>query len=193
MKVITFTRRFIVMLLVLCSLPVGYVHAQSLNPPPPPDANCSSNPNGTVCHFVLARSGTNLSNWNDIVCDGFTINFTFSAAGHTKQTYDASGNITQEVRHIGFTGTLSNSSNPGKTVPYEGHFVRTLDFQANSLIFSGLSTKVILPGGPVAKNMGRVVLDLGLVEGEDVIFVAGHWDTFPGVPMNTQPLCAALF
>lgn len=192
MNAITFTRRFIAILLVLYSLPVSYVHAQTLNPPPPPDANCSTNPNGTICHFIVTRSGANLPNWNDVVCNGFTINFTFSAAGHSEQSYDASGNITQEVRHVGFNGTLANSTNPAKTVPYAGHWNRTVDFRANTLIFTGLHTQVNLPSSPDEKNVGRIVLDLDLAEGEDVVFVAGHWDTFLGVPMNTQPLCAAL-
>ncbi len=192
MNVITFTRRFIAILLVLCNLPVGYVYAQSLNPPPPPDANCSTNPNGTVCHFALTRSGTNLPNWNDVACTGFTINFTFSVATHSVQRYDASGNVTRETRHVDFTGTLANSTNLSKTVPYAGLFVRTMDFQANTLTFNGLMAKVSLPGKLVAKNVGRVVLDLNLPEGKDVIFSSGHFDLFPGLPMNAQPLCAAL-
>ena len=109
-----------------------------------------------------------------------------------KQTYDASGNATQEIRHIGFTGTLSNSTSPAKTVPYEGHFIRTVDYTANTQIVTGLNSQVNLPGGPLTKSVGRYVIDLSLVEGEDIVFVAGNWDTFPGPRMNTQPLCAAL-
>ncbi len=178
---------------VLTLVPLGHAHAQVLNPPPPPDANCSTSPNGTICHFIVTRSGTNLHNWNGVVCDGFTIDFSFSAAGRAIQVYDASGNATQETRHVSFAGTLMNSTAPAKSVPYEGHWNRTLDFQANTLVFTGLNMQVVLPGqGEIAKNVGRIVLDLDLAVGEDVLFSAGQWDAFGEPTMNTQQLCAAL-
>lgn len=189
-----FIRRLLAILVaVLILVPLGHAHAQVLNPPPPPDANCSTSPNRTICHYIVTRSGTNLPNWNDVVCAGFTINYSFSATGRATQVYDASGNATQETRHVSFTGTLMNSTDPTKSVPYEGHWNRTLNFQTNTLVFTGLNMQVVLPGqGAIAKDVGRNVLDLDLAPGEDVLFLAGQWDTIGGPTMNTQQLCTAL-
>src|SRR5689334_19144887 len=121
-------RSLAILLVLLTTVPLGHARAQPLNPPPPADANCNSNRNGTVCHFIGTRSGTNLPNWNDVVCAGFTVNFTFSAVGHNTWVYDASGSATQETRHVAFTGSLINSTDPAKSVPYEGHWNRTVDF-----------------------------------------------------------------
>lgn len=189
-----FIRRLLAILLaVLTFVPLGHAHAQALNPSPPPDAKCSTSPKGTICHYIVTRAGTNLPNWDDVVCDGFTIDYSFSAAGRATQVYDASGNATQETRHVSFTGTLMNSTDGAKSVPYEGHWNRTLDIQTNTLVFTGLVMQVLLPGqGVIAKNVGRNVVDLDLAEGEDVLFLAGQWDTIGGPTMNTQQLCAAL-
>ena len=182
-----------ILVAMLTLVPLGHAHAQVLNPPPPPDANCSTSPNGTICHFIGTRSGTNLPNWNDVVCDGFTIDYSFSAAGRATRVYDASGIATQETRHVSFTGTLMNSTDRTKSVPYAGHWNRTLDFQANTIAFIGLDMQVVLPGqGEIAKNVGRNVIDLDLAPGEDVLFLAGQWDGNGGPTMNTQQLCAAL-
>ncbi len=188
------TRYFLAVLLALLAIaPVGHAHAQSLNPPPPADAKCSTNPNGTLCHFDAIHSGTNVANWNNVVCNGFTISFTFSAATHSDQQYDASGNVTLEARHVIFTGTLSNSTDPAKIVPYDGNFLRTMNYKANNtLSFSGRMTRVGSPGAPVAKNVGLLILNDNLPDGQNVIFAAGQFDVDPALPMNTQPLCAAL-
>lgn len=194
MNTTALTRYFLAVLLALLAIaPMGHAHAQSLNPPPPPDAKCSTNTNGTLCHFDAIHSGTNMLNWNNVVCDGFTINFTFSAATHSDQTYDASGNVTLEVRHVVFTGTLSNSTDPAKTVPYDGNFLRTMNYKANNtLSFSGLMTKVGSPDALVARNVGLIVLNDNLPDGENVIFAVGQFDATSWLPANTQPLCAAL-
>ena len=86
-----------------------------------------------------------------------------------------------------------NSTDRSKSVPYEGHWNRTLDFQANTLVITGLEYASSL-GRPreIAKNVGRTVLDLNLAPGEDMLFLAGQWDVFGGPTMNTQQLCAAL-
>ena len=194
MNTSAFTRYFLAVLLALLAIaPMGHAHAQALNPPPPPDAKCSTNANGTVCHFDGTRSGTNMPNWGNVVCNGFTINFTFSAATHSDQTYDASGNVTMEVRHVVFTGTLANSTDPAKIVPYDGNFLRTMNYKANNtLSFSGLMARVGSPDAPVAKNVGLLILNDNLPDGQNIIFAAGHFDTQQGLPMNTQALCAAL-
>ena len=86
-----------------------------------------------------------------------------------------------------------NSTDGARSVPYEGHWNRTLDIQANTLVITGLEMQVVLPSqGAIAKNVGRNVLDLNLAPGEDVLFLAGQWDAIGGPTLNTQPLRAAL-
>jgi hypothetical protein len=186
---------FVTLLAMWLLLSSGVAGAADLNPPLPPDAtevHCSTNPHGTVCHYTRARAGSNLPNWNSVVCDGFTINFTFSSVARIKAVYDAAGNLVKEVAHIGFDGTLLNATDASKTVPYAGHWTRTRDFLAQTETITGLHQHVVLPGqGLVSVNVGRLVLDLdpAVLTPE---FVAGQWDAFPGVPMDTQALCQAL-
>lgn len=169
--------------------------AAAFTPPIPPDAidvHCSSSPQGTTCHFTRIRGGTNLPNWNDVVCDGFTISYTFTATAHFRDVYDQAGNLVMEVVQIGFTGTLMNATDPSKTVPYAGHWTRTTDVLAGTETITGIHQHVVLPGqGLVSANIGRIVftLDPAALTPE---FVAGQWDAFPGVPMDTEALCHAL-
>lgn len=190
MAAATCTRLFGLLLVgVAACLPVAYAQAQSLNPPPPPDAKCRATANGTLCEFDYANEGENVPSWNGVACDGFTINNTYQSQGHIKQTFDAAGELTKEIRHTAFSGTLTNSSDASKSLPYEGRFVRTMDVAAQTLTVTGLNTKVVAPKvGLVYLNAGHTILDLTKPEGENVILAAGRWDT----DKNTQPLCDAL-
>ena len=85
--------------------------------------------------------------WAD--CPTFTIDATFMAQRRNEDFYDAQGNLALERRHVDFTGTLYNESEPARVVPYEGHFTLTFDFAANSLTLTGLNTHVIVPGSGV--------------------------------------------
>jgi hypothetical protein len=185
----------IIMLAMLLTVSSAVVRAADLNPPIPADAtdvHCSTSPNGTVCHYTRIRGGTDLSNWNDVVCDGFTISYTFTALARYRASYGAEGNLVEEAVHIGFTGTLMNSTDPSKMVPYEGHWTRTTDLIAMTETITGIHQRVILPGqGLVSANIGRIVFDLNSTSPSPE-FVAGQWDAFPGVEMNTAALCQAL-
>jgi hypothetical protein len=124
-----------------------------------------------------------------VVCDGFTVNYTYRSHAQIKQTFNVAGELTKEVRHTTFSGTLANSTDPSKALPYDGNFLRTIDYVAQTLTVTGLNTKVIAPKtGLVYLNAGHTILDLTKPEGENVVFAAGRWDT----DKNTQPLCSAL-
>ncbi|HEX5165039.1 MAG TPA: hypothetical protein VFV93_06550 [Thermomicrobiales bacterium] len=186
---------FVIVMVVAFLMPVGVAGAAGFTPPIPSDAtdaHCSSSPQGTICHYTRVRAGSNLPNWNDVVCDGFTISYTFTATGGYRDVYDQAGNLMKEVVQIGFTGTLMNASDPSKTVPYAGHWTHTIDMRAGTDTITGIHQHVVLPGqGLVSANIGRIVftLDPTVLTPE---FVAGQWDAFPGVPMDTEALCHAL-
>jgi hypothetical protein len=108
--------------LVAAFQPAANARAQSLNPPPPPDAKCISDARGTVCNFTSSNEGTDAPNWNGVICDGFTINNTYHSHAHIKQTFSAAGEIIKEVRHTTFTGTLANSTNPSNSLPIRYSF-----------------------------------------------------------------------
>ena len=165
--------------------------AASLSPAPPPDADCNTNPQGTVCRWS-APIAADLHNWNSVTCDGFTIDYTFRAQRDYTRFYDAEGNATKEIRHVRFSGTLYNSTDPSKTVPYEGRFTRTFDYGAETITFTGLVDHVIVPGlGAVNLDVGRSVRDATMPEFEDLLFSAGQWDANDATE-TPEELCRAL-
>lgn len=88
-----------------------------------------------------------IQEWGD--CPTFTIDATYMAQRRNEDFYDAQGNLVFERRHIDFTGTLYNESNPLAAVPYEGHFTLTFDFTTGTVTNKGLVTHVIVPGSGV--------------------------------------------
>ena len=85
--------------------------------------------------------------WGD--CPTFTIDSTFMAQRRNEDFYDDQGNLVFERRHIDFTGSLYNESNPLGALPYEGHFTLTFDFTNGTVTNRGLVTHVIVPGSGV--------------------------------------------
>ena len=85
---------------------------------------------------------------------------TFDVVRHYIQFYDDSGNLTKEIRHIDFTGTLYRSDDLSKTIPYAGNWTRTLDVAANTVTSTGLFRYSHPDGsGMVSLDAGRTVQD----------------------------------
>ena len=85
---------------------------------------------------------------------------TFDVVRHYIQFYDDSGNLTKEIRHIDFTGTLYPSDDLSKTIPYAGNWTRTLDVAANTVTSTGLFRYSHPDGsGMVSLDAGRTVQD----------------------------------
>jgi hypothetical protein len=106
-------------------------------------------------------------------CDGFIPLITFSSRYNIIDFYDEAGGLVKEIRHVRFTGTLYNSTDPSKSIPYEGNFTRTVYPAENTVIFTGLHFAVHTPGmGVPALEVGRAIIDL--VSGEQTFTDGNH-------------------
>lgn len=84
----------------------------------------------------------------------------FTVTRRSIQSYDDNGNLTKEIRHVDFTGTLYRSDDPTKTIPYAGIWTRTLDVAANTVTNTGLIRYSHPDGsGMVSLDAGRTVQD----------------------------------
>lgn len=91
---------------------------------------------------------------------GFDVLSTFTVIRHSILFYDASGNLTKEIRHIDFHGTLYRSDDLSKTIPYDGRWTRTLDVAANTVTNTGLMRYSHPDGsGIVSLDPGRTIFD----------------------------------
>jgi len=98
-------------------------------------------------------------------CSPYGRNFaalsTFTVTRRAIQFSDSSGNLTKEIRHIHFSGTLYRSDDLTKTIPYAGNWTRTFDVAANTVTNTGLLRYSHPDGsGMVALDAGKSVLDL---------------------------------
>jgi hypothetical protein len=105
-------------------------------------------------------------------CDGFLPLITFTSAYNIISFYDDAGRLVKQIRHVSFTGTLYNSTDLSKSIPYEGDFTRTFYPVVNTATVTGLHFMVHISGeGVLALQVGREIVDL--VSGEQ-IFVDGN-------------------
>jgi len=85
---------------------------------------------------------------------------TFTVTRHFIRFYDDSGNLTKEIRHVDFTGTLYRSDDLSKTIPYAGKWTRTTDVAANTVTNTGEMRYSHPDGsGMVSLDSGRTVFD----------------------------------
>jgi hypothetical protein len=92
-------------------------------------------------------------------CGSFVVLFTAHIEGTNISFQDDQGQLVKQIRHVHFTGTLYNSSDLSKSVPYEGAFTRTFEAATNTATLTGLRFKVQLPGeGVVALDTGQEVI-----------------------------------
>src|SRR6266404_4028289 len=114
---------------------------------------------GPVITFNNDPSPRTITDWGD--CPTFQIDALFMAQRRNETFYDADGNPVLQRRHVSFTGTLYNANDPSKSVTYTGDFTRTLDYAANTVRITGLSTHVVVPGsGVIFQVSGTFVIDL---------------------------------
>jgi hypothetical protein len=85
----------------------------------------------------------------------------FTVTRHAILFFDDAGNLTKEIRHVEFKGTLYRSDNLARTIPYAGNWTRTIDVTAGTLTNTGLARYSHPDGsGMVALDAGRTVIDL---------------------------------
>lgn len=116
----------------------------------------------TVCHWS-ETFGSPIADWAD--CPGFTVSADFLADRQYTQFYDGSGDPTRQLRHVSFTGTLTNTST-GAWVTYQGDFLREFDYATDTVRITGLSNRITLPsGGSMVIDAGLLVIDLATGDG----------------------------
>lgn len=108
-----------------------------------------------------------------VACEGFIVLVTFKSEYNIVNFYDDAGRLVKEIRQVSFTGTLYNSTDLSKSVPYEGDFTRTFDPVQNTVTFTGLHFRVHVPGeGVLALQVGRDIVDL--MSGQQVFLDGNH-------------------
>lgn len=106
-------------------------------------------------------------------CDGFTPLITATSEYNIINFYDDAGRLVKQIRHVSFTGTLYNSTDLSKSIPYEGTFTRTFYPVENTATVTGLHFRVHDAGeGVLALNVGREIVDL--VSGEQTFVDGNH-------------------
>jgi hypothetical protein len=198
--------RFILLAAVALALIPGQVAARepvdpsTLNPAPPDffNAECWEGAGGTVC--TLAFSDDPFADEpSGIVCDGTELLYSQERSVVGKRYYDDDGNLVQRHFREYMSGTMTNPDN-GRSVPWIQHdtIVHNLsvpgDLDSGEVRFTGLLTRVWLPGG------GSILLDAGtLLEaaGTGELLHAGGPHPFrdyyaDGDADALQPICDAL-
>jgi hypothetical protein len=144
----------------------------ALSPPPPPDANCNTSPNRTLCHFGATFSGEIPAL---VDCTTFQVDAGFASEARFTRFYNELGEMTKETRHIRFSGTLTNTTT-GAAIVYDGSFKVTFDIAAQTVTITGRQGRLITPEGIVDVVLaGRIVTDLSQDPPVDV-FVSGPKD-----------------
>jgi hypothetical protein len=122
-------------------------------PPPPPSGACRTTGTGTICEwsdvFVL-------TNGTRVVPSCATLRLEATIERRFTVFYDQDGALLRQLRHVAFTGTITNLTT-GKSVPYEGHFDVVLDYRADTMTLSGEGARAVLPDGTVLFAAGREV------------------------------------
>jgi hypothetical protein len=96
----------------------------------------------------------------------FDVLASFTVTRHFVQFYDGAGNLTKEIRHIQFTGTLYRSDDLSKTIPYAGNWTRTMNVAAGTVTNAGLGRYSHPDGsGMVALDAGLTIFQLPEFEG----------------------------
>jgi hypothetical protein len=108
-----------------------------------------------------------------VACQGFIVLVTFKSEYNIVNFYDDAGQLVKQIRHVSFTGTLYNSTDLSKSVPYKGDFTRTFDAVENTATYTGLHFRVHVPGeGVLALQVGRDIVDL--LSGQQVFLDGNH-------------------
>jgi hypothetical protein len=92
---------------------------------------------------------------------GFNVLSSFTVTRRAILFFDAAGNLTKEIRHVQFQGTLYRSDDLSKTIPYAGNWTLTIDVAAGTMTNTGLA-RYSHPdrSGMVVLDAGNTVIDL---------------------------------
>ena len=115
----------------------------------------------------------------------FDLLASFTVTRRSTLFYDDAGALTKEIRHIDFEGTLYRSTDRSRTIPYAGHWQRTLDVAAGTVTITGLWLYSHPDGsGLVTLAAGRQITD---AQTSELLSATGR---VPGAAL--QDVCAYL-
>jgi hypothetical protein len=109
---------------------------------------------------------------------GFDVLSSFTVKRHAILFFDDAGNLTTEIRHVRFKGTLYRSDDLSKTVPYAGNWTLTIDVAAGTLTNTGLARYSHPDGsGMVALDAGTTTIDLATFDAiVDTAQLGADWE-----------------
>ena len=127
-------------------------------------------------------------------CGDYELLLTGTLMRHARFTLDEAGNDVAEHRQVRITGTIWNSTDPGKSAPYFRSISIDWDYLTGERAIIG-TTHVVLAGqGTISHSAGIRVEDWTDVDFENIfptlLFQGGRFDTF--APGGWDQLCAAL-
>jgi hypothetical protein len=118
-------------------------------------------------------------------CGAFQVRADFTGERRFIRFYDDAGTLLREIRHISFAGTLTNTTS-GAVIPYQGHFTRTFDAVAHTIMFTGLRVQTIVPGqGAIVVAAGNEFVIVADAPADELVTVHGRLDL-------AEQVCAAL-
>jgi len=166
--------------------------AQTLFPPPPPNATCETTGTGIFCHGDLTFSNTNVD--SGIPCGTFEVLFSNTGTATYELHYSSAG-LGLEARVLtNIQGTFINSVT-GQTIGNDAHFSSTSDLAtpgdpstATVTITGAFGIATGQSIGLVAHDVGKVVFD----PSGNILFEGGPHNSIDNFPAFAQAICAAL-
>ena len=167
--------------------------AQTLTPPPLPNATCQTTGSGIFCHGDLTFSDTNVH--SGIFC-GTSFEILVSDTGTaTYELHYSSAGLGLEARLLrNSQGTFINSVT-GKTIGNDSHFSATFDFATPGDLSTTTVTITGAAGIATGQSIGLVAHDVGKVVFDptgNILFEGGPHNSIDNFPAFVQAICAAL-
>jgi hypothetical protein len=166
--------------------------AQTLIPPPLPNATCKTTGSGIFCHGDLTFSDTNVH--SGISCGTFEVLVSDTGTATYELRYNSAG-LALEARILrNSQGTFINSVT-GKTIGNDSHFSATFDFATPGDPSTVTVTLTGAAGIATGQSIGLVAHDVGKVVFDptgNILFEAGPHNSLDNFPAFVQAICAAL-
>lgn len=170
----------------LLALSTATAAAQLSPPPPPPPGACQVTGQGTICQysdvFVIPL---NVATRDVPGCATLILNATIER--HFTVFYDAQGTLVRQLRHVAFTGSITNATT-GNVAPYQGHFNLVFDYADGTLTRTGDFDRVVVPGSGVLTFAAGTQVTAGEFVDSEVLFQSTRGD----LAAFFADVCAAL-
>ena len=94
-----------------------------------------------------------------VSCPGFDILENNTTTRTITDFYDQNGNFLKETQHVSLVGTIVNSTDLSKTLPYYGHWTYFFTSDPNVFSIIGLQFETIIDGHHLAFANGNQFVD----------------------------------